>query len=168
MCAQFAHTHTCACRFCLQNKITHALTHTDTALACVYVYKFSMSRYFVVSLRVIAVVVFEFYWGHTNYGDKHITAIIDSHKNTNKISITCAHRSLTHTQMHAQSHLNGWEHSTLFLLVHWTYRWPQNKILVFGFWFFFLFCLDVNNANVELETMHYLRAVTKVTAADAV
>lgn len=61
MCAQFAHTHTCACRFCLQNKITHALTHTDTALACVYVYKFSMSRYFVVSLRVIAVVVFEFY-----------------------------------------------------------------------------------------------------------
>lgn len=42
------------------------------------------------------------------------------------------------------------------------------KILVFGFWFFFLFCLDVNNANVEMETMHYLRAVTKVTAADAV
>lgn len=37
----------------------------------------------------------------------------------------------------------------------------------FGFGFLF-FCFDVNNANVEMETMHYLRAVTKVTAADAV
>lgn len=42
----------------------------------------------------------------------------------------------------------------------------------FGFRFlvflFFFFCLDVNKVNVQMKTMHYLRAVMKVAAADAV
>lgn len=61
MCAHFAHTyiHAHVGFVCKTKSRTHS--HTDTALAYVYVYKFSMSRYFVVSLRVIAVVVFEFY-----------------------------------------------------------------------------------------------------------
>lgn len=46
---------------CKTKSRTHSHTHTQTRLTLMYVHKFSMSRYFVVSLRVIAVVVFEFY-----------------------------------------------------------------------------------------------------------
>lgn len=140
----------------------HSHTHTSGSRICMYVHKFSMSRYY--SFLFVRLLLY------LNFiEDTQIMAINISPQSSILVKIPTKFRlrartdhtndTNTHTNTRIESHLNGWAfHTVLVGSLNSSVATKQN----FGLRFLiFLFCLDVNKVNFENKTMHYLRATMK-------